>query len=84
MEETRLEKKGLCISDDPHVIALARISGARLLCSNDKDLQQDFGTKNLIDRPRGKVYSTRDKQKYKEYQPNVHGKLLANRDLCCP
>ena len=83
-ETDRLEKEDLCSSDDSHVIALARISGARLLCSNDKDLQRDFGIKSLIDRPRGKVYSTRDKGQYKEYQPNVHGRLLGDRTLCCP
>ena len=27
---------GLCVSDDEHVIALARASGARLLCSEDQ------------------------------------------------
>ncbi len=84
-ETDRLDKEGLCTSDDPHVIALARISGARLLYSNDKDLKKDFGTKGLIDKPRGKVYSTRDENgMLKRYQPNVHGRLLGNRTLCCP
>ena len=45
-----------CRSDDPHVIALARISGARLLYSNDRDLHTDFGDKHLLNRPRGKVF----------------------------
>ncbi|MXW81701.1 MAG: PIN domain-containing protein [Gemmatimonadetes bacterium] len=45
-------------SNDPHVIALAQVSGARLLYSNDGNLQQDFKNKSLIDDPRGKVYST--------------------------
>jgi len=84
-EAARLDKEGLCTSDDSHVIALARISGARLLYSNDKDLKKDFGAKSLIDKPRGKVYSTRDENgMLKRYQPNVHGRLLGNRDLCCP
>ena len=47
-----------CVSNDEHIIALAQISGARLLYSNDKKLHKDFGNKNLIDNPRGKVYST--------------------------
>ena len=46
-------------SDDPHVLALAQASGARLLYSNDGDLREDFGNKELIDRPRGKIYSTK-------------------------
>lgn len=32
----------LCVSDDPHIIALARISGARVLCSRDNNLHRDF------------------------------------------
>lgn len=45
-----------CRSDDPHVIALARVSGARLLCSEDKRLHADFDNRDLINNPRGKVY----------------------------
>ena len=29
-------------SDDPHLLALAQISGSRLLYSNDRDLHRDF------------------------------------------
>lgn len=84
-QAAQLDKQGLCRSNDSHVIALAQVSGARLLCSNDADLQQDFKQKNLLDGPRGKVYSTRDKNgNVKGYQPSVHGKLLGNRTLCCP
>lgn len=39
---------GLCLSDDPHIIALALISGARLLYSNDRDLQRDFKNRELV------------------------------------
>lgn len=53
-----LRKDNSCVSNDEHIIALAQISGARLLYSNDKKLHKDFGNKNLIDNPRGKVYST--------------------------
>ena len=44
-------------SDDPHVLALARTSGARLLYTGDNDLIADFKNKKFIDNPRGKVYS---------------------------
>ena len=67
-------------SNDPHVIALAQVSGARLLYSNDGNLQEDFKNKNLIDGPRGKVYSTREN---KNFQP-AHRRLLAERNLCRP
>lgn len=53
-----LRKDKSCVSDDEHVIALAQISGARLLYSKDKDLHKDFDKKDLIDNPRGVVYST--------------------------
>ena len=44
-------------SDDPHVLALARYSGARLLFSGDPDLIKDFKSPHIINKPRGKVYS---------------------------
>lgn len=48
----------VCKSNDHHVIALAQESGARLLYTNDRALQDDFGNSYLINAPRGKVYST--------------------------
>lgn len=48
-----------CKSDDPHVIAVALIGNARFLYSNDNDLQKDFKNPNLVNNPRGSVYSTR-------------------------
>lgn len=71
-ETKALESKGVCQSDDAHIIALAQISGARLLYSNDDKLQNDFKTKRLIDNPRGAVYSTLATQDL----TTVHRKLL--------
>ena len=51
-----LEASGALRSDDPHVIALAAVSGARTLYSFDDALIDDFRDKKLIDEPRGKVY----------------------------
>ena len=55
--ETRLVEPR-CRSNDPHVIALARVSGARLLCTEDKKsrLMRDFRNAKLVNKPRGKVY----------------------------
>ena len=75
-----IENEGEYKSDDPHILALAQVSGARLLYSNDAALQEDFGSKSLIDRPRGKIYSTR---RNKDFQPE-HRRLLSRRDLCRP
>ena len=75
---TELKNVGSYKSNDPHVLALAQISGARLLYSNDTDLQQDFKNGTLINGPRGKVYSTRDGRSFGD----SHKKLLRRKDLC--
>ena len=72
------ELEDACRSDDPHIIALAQVSRARLLYSNDQPLHQDFGNKDLVDRPRGKVFSTQGSP----HLTNVHQRLLNRRDLC--
>ena len=74
----QLEQERTCRSNDEHVIAIAQLGGPRLLYSNDGDLQADFADKRLIDRPRGKVYSTKERQ---DLRPE-HRKLLADRNLC--
>jgi hypothetical protein len=55
-EEKRVAASKLCSSNDEHIIALALVSKARLLCSRDNALAGDFTNKALIDKPRGKVY----------------------------
>ena len=77
-ESERLRVNGMCQSNDEHIIALARVSGARLLYSNDVDLQQDFKSKTLIDNPRGSVYST---LKDKTFSPSRKA-LLRRKGLC--
>lgn len=57
-ETANVSNSRLCISDDPHIIALALVSNVRLLCSHDRDLHTDFTNKTLLDKPRGKVYQT--------------------------
>ena len=73
-----LRNSDACISDDEHVIALAQVSGARLLFTNETDLHRDFKSKKLIDKPRGKVYSTKDSKQL----TGTHKNLLANKSLC--
>jgi hypothetical protein len=50
---------GLCRSDDPHIIGLARAANVRLLCSHDRELHTDFTNGALLGNPRGKVFQTR-------------------------
>ena len=53
-EADRLMNSDDCRSNDEHIIALAIISGARLLYSHDRDLQSDF--KSLLPGLSGKVF----------------------------
>lgn len=55
-EEAEVDGTGLCRSNDCHVLALARVSGARTLCTLDRALQADFRNRELIANPRGSIY----------------------------
>jgi len=55
-ETARLHDAGLCASDDQHIVALARVSRVRLLCSEDDALTTDFRNPALLSHPRGSVY----------------------------
>lgn len=70
-------------SNDPHVIALARSGGARLLFSNDGDLHEDFNNRNLIHDPPGTVYTTRQNPGFRSHKrfTNTHRSILQRRDL---
>ena len=59
IDEQLAQIKNRCTSNDDHVIALARADRrrARLLCTNDRALQNDFKNKLLVDNPRGSIYS---------------------------
>lgn len=67
-----IRKCDILQSDDPHIIALAQVSGARLLFSNDQKLHEDFRNSDIISNPRGKVYSatTTDRRKGKLLEQN--------------
>jgi hypothetical protein len=58
-ETKRLRAIKCLASDDPHVIALARVSGARVLFSSDTDLHGDFKNSALVANPRGRVYTSK-------------------------
>ena len=76
IEETRIKTEVSYDSDDEHVLALALVSGARLLYTNDVDLQDDFRNRDIL--RDGKVYTTR---KYQDVRTS-HKKLLRRPDLC--
>ncbi len=55
-ELQKIDKKRLR-SNDAHIIALALASGARLLCSDDGKLRDDFRDGSILKDPRGRIYS---------------------------
>ena len=77
-DEDVLRSQGLCKSNDTHVLALARVSGARLLFTNDRDLQDDFREGSIVGGTRGRIYTTREYQDVR----NSHRSLLSRNDLC--
>ena len=76
-ETQSLKMQGIHKSTDPHVLALARVSGTRLLFTNDRLLQRDFRNPALISNPRGEVYTTR----VHEHVTNVHRDRLDPRNI---
>lgn len=57
-ESDALRAQGSCLSNDHHVLALAKISGARLLFTNDNALQDDFRNRRIIGGTQGRIYTT--------------------------
>lgn len=61
----------LCRSNDAHVLAVAHVSGARTLATNDQALTDDFKDPKLLSPPRGRVL-----------HDQTHGHLLKH-DVGC-
>lgn len=55
----KLMDDGALVSDDPHIVALATISGTRTLYSNDQALHEDFCSTTFF-KPKGRVYQSPD------------------------
>ena len=53
-----LIKRRACSSTDPHVVALACVSGSRILCTNDEKLENDFRNRSLVNPP-GRIYANK-------------------------
>lgn len=70
-ETQALRDRRVCVSDDEHVVALARLSGARVLCTADQALMSDFKNVALVPTPKGRVY-----------QNATHKKILGHSGLC--
>lgn len=70
-EEKIVRAMNVAMSNDVHVLALARVSGARVLFSTDGKLHADFKNAAIVDNPRGTIYQTKD-----------HGALLQHSASC--
>ena len=88
-EMETLEVQQICRSNDAHVLALARVSGARLLYTNDQALQEDFNNPQIVNDPRGLVYTTLPissrpyaTQRDVGILTDTHRQLLERADLC--
>ena len=77
-ETELLQAQGICRSNDEHVLALARLSGARLLFTNDNDLQDDFRDRSIVGGVQGRIYTTGRSTNVSR----THQALLRRRDLC--
>ena len=89
VETSNLVVQQICRSNDAHVLALARVSGARLLYTNDQALQDDFNNPQIVSEPRGRVYTTLPiggrpyaAQRDSNVLTDVHRELLERTDLC--
>ena len=69
-----------CRSSDPHVVALAKVSGARLLFARDHDLLEDFADRKLLGgRIPGRAYTDASGR---TTLGRHHRELLERRDRC--
>lgn len=66
-------------SNDQHVIALARVSRARILYAIDGNLCEDFKNPSLVPTPRGRLYPTGDSQNAMRRR-----RQLLNQGNLCP
>ena len=88
-ETANLQARRISRSNDTHILALARVSGARLLYTNDQALQEDFNNPRLVSEPRGLVYTTLPisgrpyaVQRGENAVTGAHRELLQRADLC--
>ena len=76
--QEQIRSQGSHSSNDEHILALARVSGARLLFTNDRALQDDFRDRSIVGGTRGRVYTTRERSDVR----STHRDLLNRADLC--
>ena len=76
--EQEIRSQGIGDSNDEHILALAQVSGARLLFTNDRALQDDFRNPRIVPGTRGRIYTTVQHIDVRR----THRNLLNRTDLC--
>ncbi len=76
-KQKELEKGCKIKSDDPHVLALAIVSKARILYTHDDDLKDDFKDNKLISN--GKVFRTNNSVRFTTKQRKFLDRSTCNR-----
>jgi len=74
VEERAVRRLGIAVSNDLHVIALARISKARVLCSADRYLHADFKNLRLLPAPKGRIYQNAEHASVLRHDPGCIGR----------
>ena len=80
IKEVEDQLSGQLTSNDLHVVALAVVSGARLLFTDDRRLRNDFRNPDVISGPDGRVYTTRGNVERRF--TTEHRELLESDSLC--
>ena len=80
IKEIEDQLSGRVTSNDLHVVALALVSGARLLFTDDRKLRNDFRNSDVISGPDGRVYTTRGDVERRFTAE--HRELLESENLC--
>jgi len=78
-EEAKVRAIG-CKSNDSHVIALARVSYARVLCSDDEKLHEDFKNLKVVSSPKGKIYQKASHKNLLSHNNKCYGKKIFSRN----
>ena len=80
IKEAEVNLTGSVTSNDRHVLALALVSGVRLLFTDDRQLTNDFRNTDVISGPAGQVYTTRGDLQRRF--TSEHQRLLKRDDIC--
>jgi hypothetical protein len=62
----------VCKSNDPHVLALVCLSGARTVCTEDKNLWADLRNRAVVSKPKVGIYRTERHRALLKHTPGCY------------